>query len=61
MIFINEKNELMNKLNEINEQAKYLGINLLDCENPSYRVKQFYLEEDNEIYFEREEIKDDKS
>ena len=51
------KNDLMNQLNIILEQAAAAGINLLDSENPEYRIRQFYLDEDDQIYFECEECK----
>lgn len=52
-----DKNDLMNQLNTILTQAAASGINLLDAENPEYRITQFYLDEDDEIYFECEECK----
>lgn len=35
------KNDLMNQLNIILAQAAADGINLLDSENPEYRIRQF--------------------
>ena len=52
-----DKNKVMNELNTILIQAAGAGINLLDAENPDYRITQFYLDEDDEIYFEGEECK----
>ncbi len=51
------KNDLMNQLNVMLTQASEAGINLLDAEYPEYRITQFYLDEDDQIYFECEECK----
>lgn len=54
-----DKQKIVEQLKQILNQANEENIVLIDAENTEYKINSFYIDEDNEIYFECREIQGD--